>query len=174
MRKSAALAAILACSLLPAAAARAQAPTTTPPIHPIGPAQFFQGLVNGKAGESVIRLACPAVSPVVPRKGHPVAGQYVSVHQLFPPGVTNTLGFTGGASTVAATLFVVSPSAASAASAGIPLAVFGLYDQPMEIPTTLTLPCGGAGTVVFAPVQGGPNARSSTNRVKFEFIAATS
>jgi hypothetical protein len=174
MRKSAALAAILACSLLPAAAARAQEPTPAPPIHPIRPAQFFDGLVNGKAGESVIRLACPAVSPVVPRRGHPVAGQYVSVHQLFPPAATNTLGFTGNASTIAATLYVVSPSAASAVAAGIPLAVFSIYDQSVEIPTTLTLPCGGAGSVVFAPVQGGPNARSSTNRVKFDFIAAAS
>ena len=176
MPKSVVVAAIVAASLLSAGAARADSsapppPSTGPAIHPIRPAQFFDGLVNGTAADSVIRLACP--SPIHPGEtGHPVPGQQVSVHQLFPPTVS-TLGFTGNASTIAATLFVVSPSATTAL-APIPLAVFSLYDRPVAIPATLTLPCGGGGAVVFDPVQGGANARAATNRVKFVSITAVS
>jgi hypothetical protein len=165
MRKSVVVAGILAASLLPAG------PVLAAPIRPIGPRQFFDGLVNTSARNGAIRLACP--SPFhAGETGHPVSGQSVSVHQLFPPVATG-LGFTGGASTIAATLHVVSASTASA-TAPIPLAVFSLYDWPVAIPTTLSLPCGGGGAVVFDPVQGGNASRAYTVRVRFPFIAAVS
>lgn len=167
MRKSALAAAIVAACLLPAGAAQAQSTTPTPAVHPIRPAQFFAGLVNDKARESAIVLACPGPS----RTGHPVAGQHVSVHQLFPPSIDRGLGFTGRASTIAATLRIVSAST-STAVAPIPLAVFSLYDEPVAIPTTLSLPCGGGGAVVFDPVQGGNTAQSFTTKVRFVSITA--
>ncbi len=172
MRKSAIAAAIVAASLLPAGAARAQSPTPSPAIHPIRPAQFFDGLVNDAARESTIRMACPSV--IRPgQTGHPAPGQSVSVHQLYPPSAATGLGFTGAASTIAAVLRVVSPTATTAA-ASIPLAVFSLYDRPVAIPTTLTLPCGGAGAVVFEPVQGGSASQSFTTKVKFVSITPVS
>src|SRR5690349_7455419 len=124
MRKSAVIAVLVAASLLPAGTARAQTPSPGPAVHPIRPNQFFDGLVNGKAGECQIVMACPSVRPAT--TGHPAANQRVSVHQLFPPSVFPELGFTGNASTISAALFRVSPSSASAAP--IPLAVFSLYD----------------------------------------------
>src|SRR5689334_11992936 len=148
MRKSAVVAAILA-SLGWAATALADGPTTSP-IRPIGPDQFFEGMVNGTPGSGTIALVCPRPSAGTPaRFGHPVAGQSVSVHQLFPPTATPAgLGFTGAASTISATLLVVSPSSATAVQP-IPLAVFAYYDDRVAIPTTLKLPCGGSGVVVF-------------------------
>lgn len=178
MRKSAIAAAILTATLLPAGAARAQSttpptPSPVPAVHLIRPAQFFDGLVNDAARESTIRMACPSV--IRPgQTGHPLPGQTVSVHQLFPPSAVPTgLGFTGAASTISATLRVVS-AAATTAAAPIPLAVFSLYDRPVTIPTTLTLPCGGAGAVVFGPVQGGNAAQPFTTTVKFVSITAVS
>ncbi len=157
MRKSAIVATIVAASMLPAGAAHAQ--SSTSPVRKIGPNQFFNGLVNDRASESTIVLACPPIRPAT--TGHPLAGQSVSVHELFPPVIAPGLGFTGGASTIAASLRIISPSATVAASP-LPLAVFSLYDAKVAIPTTLNLPCGGAGAVVFQPVQGGNAAQNDT------------
>jgi hypothetical protein len=167
MRTSAVIAGILAAALAPAGTALADPPASSAPVHRIAPGQFFAGQVNGGR----IVLVCPGPFHAG-ETGHPVAGQSVSVRQLFPPTPTG-LGFTGNASTIAATLFVISPSAGSA-TAPIPLAVFAAYDRPVPIPTTLSLPCGGAGAVGFDPVQGGPDARTSTVRVKFPFLSAAS
>src|SRR5262245_37837966 len=128
MRRFTFVAAIVAAGLLPSAAAQAQSPD--PAVHPIRPNQFFAGLVNDRARESTIVLRCASVS----RTGRPVPGQHVSVRQLFPPSAVSGLGFTGAASTIAATLRIVSPTANAASP--IPLAVFSLYDQPVAIPTT--------------------------------------
>jgi hypothetical protein len=177
MRKSAVVAGIVAASIMSAGTALADDSTTPPPstgpvaaIHPIRPAQYFNGLVNRSAGDGTIQLACPAPFHAG-ETGHPIAGQDVSVRQLFPPSAVSTLGFTGTASTIAASLTVVSATSAIA-TRPIPLAVFSLYDRPVAIPTTLTLPCGGSGAVVFDPVQGGNTARADAVRVKFVFIAA--
>jgi hypothetical protein len=171
MRRSMVVSAVVAASLLPAAAAVADGPpSSVSPLRPVGPGQFFSGLVDGVPGSGAIRLACPAVTRPG-QTGHPVAGQSISLRQQFPPSAApSALGFTGGASTIAASLRIVSPSAATAA-APIALAVFSFYGVQASIPTTLSLPCGGAGAVVFAPVQGGTAARSYTEPVKFPFIS---
>src|SRR3954453_8265124 len=168
MRKFAIVATIVAASLLSAGAAHAQ--STTPPTFKIGPKQYFRGLVNDRTGESTIVLACPPIRPAT--TGHPIAGQSVSVHELFPPTVFPGLGYTGAASTIAASLRIVTASAAVAA-APLPLAVFSVYDEKVAIPTTLSLPCSGAGAVGFQPVQGGNAAQSDSVKVKFVSITAT-
>jgi len=89
-----------------------------------------------------------------------------------PPSIDRGLGFTGPASTIFATLRAISPSATAVALAPLALAVFSLYDVRVAIPTTLNLPCAGAGTVSFDPVQGGSTARASVTQVKFLSIAA--
>src|SRR5262245_16233488 len=170
MRKSAFVAAIVAAWLLPGAA-QAQSPSPDPAVHPIRPGQFFAGLVNDKARDATIAMACPPIS--TSRFGHPVAGQHVSVRQLFPPSLDTGLGFTGRASTISAILRLVSTSTANAIGP-IPLAVFSLYDAPVTIPATLTLPCNGAGAVTFDPVQGGNTAQSFTTRVRFVSITTSS
>jgi hypothetical protein len=174
MRKSMLVAGIVAASLASGGTALADGPSGSP-IRPIGPNQFFEGMVNGTPGSGVIRLVCPppASGSPVRRLGHPVAGQSVSVHQLFPPTAVTSLGFTGAASTISASLLLPSASTATAVEP-IALAVFAYYDAPVAIPTTLKLPCGASGVVVFDPVQGGPTARAYREPVKFPFISATS
>lgn len=54
----------------------------------VGPDQFFTGVVNGVPGNTIvpitIRMAC--FGPIRPgQTGHPMAGQTLAVHQLFPP-----------------------------------------------------------------------------------------
>jgi hypothetical protein len=51
------------------------------------PKQYFTGVINGKDGNTTtpitIRMAC--AGPIRPgQTGHPVAGQTLAVHQLFP------------------------------------------------------------------------------------------
>jgi hypothetical protein len=55
--------------------------------HPVGPKQYFTGVINGKDGNTTIPITitmnCPG--PGRPgRTGHPLAGQTLAVHQLFP------------------------------------------------------------------------------------------
>lgn len=165
MRRSAIVTGILAASILSTGTALADGENTSnaAATRAIGPNQHFTGLVNGSPVDGVIRLRCRTAA----RGGHPVAGQSVSVRRLFPTTPTLT-GFTGNASTIAAALhFPVLSSAASPGPAPIPLAVFSAYEQRVAIPTTLTLPCGGSGVIVFDPVQGGNTARAVRQPVKF-------
>ena len=58
----------------------------------MGPKQYFTGVINGKAGNTTtpitIKMAC--FGPVHPGEtGHPMAGQTLAVHQLFPPGAVS-------------------------------------------------------------------------------------
>ena len=60
----------------------------------VGPKQYFTGVINGKAGNTTIpipiKIACSATGTT----GHPLPGQTLAVHQLFPPGA-GSLGYTG-------------------------------------------------------------------------------
>ena len=56
--------------------------------HPLAPKQYFTGVINGKDGNTTVPITitmnCPG--PGRPgRTGHPLAGQTLAVHQLFPP-----------------------------------------------------------------------------------------
>lgn len=130
-------------------------------IVPIGPNQFFQGLVNGVQDNAQITVACPG--PVSPgQTGHPVSGQTVSVTQV--PASTNTSGYTGSA----ATSIVAGFDTASSSAVRFTFTAYGTQ----EIPTSIYLPCSGSGALSFVPEPTSNTARSDVVKVTFVNIAA--
>jgi hypothetical protein len=136
----------------------------------VGPKQYFTGVINGKDGNTTtpitIEMAC--AGPYRPgQTGHPVAGQTLAVHQLFPPAATvGSLGQTGSDSEIG--VFFSAPPPATAgigAAAGTP--VFTRYDQSQPLPTSLVLPCAGTGTVWFTPIPVVPPSQSATVPVQY-------
>jgi hypothetical protein len=134
----------------------------------VGPNQFFTGVINGHDGNTtipiVIRMACfGAIRPG--ETGHPMAGQTLAVHQLFPPTTTaGSLGFTGNDSQIGV-FFNTVPPVARSSSASTPN--FRRYDVTKPLSTSLTLPCGGSGTVYFVPIPVIPPSRAATVPVEF-------
>jgi len=132
----------------------------------VGPKQYFTGVINGKDGNTTtpitIRMAC--AGPIRPgQTGHPVAGQTLAVHQLFPPA-SGSLGYTGNDSRIGVS-FAAPPSAA--AQPGVTAPLFTRHDRPQPLPTSLTLPCAGTGTVWFTPIPVVPPSRAATVPVRF-------
>jgi hypothetical protein len=113
----------------------------------VGAKQYFYGEFFGLTSATppdVLQVSCSGAADT----GHPVADQYVAAHQIFPPVVT-TYGYTGNHGTeidvnlvyTIGTLTVSTPT----------FATLTYYDTRAEIPTSLTLPCSGTGTLVFTP-----------------------
>ena len=79
-----------------------------------------------------------------------MAGQYVAAHQIYPP-VATTTGYTGNdAAEINVNLFY------SQGTISVLTPVFATlryYDQKVEIPTALTVPCNGTGVLDFTPVR---------------------
>jgi hypothetical protein len=129
----------------------------------VGPKQYFTGVINGKAGNTTvpipIKMACAAPNGT----GHPVKGQTLAVHQLFPPA-GGSVGYTGKDSRIG--VFFDAPPPAGAKLATSP-PVFTRYDKPQPLPTSVTLPCSGTGTVYFAPLPVVPPAQVAAVPVKF-------
>ena len=133
---------------------------------PVGPKQYFTGVINGKDGNTTIpitiTMAC--VGPIKPGEtGHPLPGQTLAVHQLFPPAA-GSLGYTGNDSEIGV-FFNAPPPVAAGPTATTP--VFTRYDRPQPLSTSLTLPCAGTGTVYFTPIPVIPPSRSATVPVRF-------
>lgn len=125
---------------------------------PIGPNQFFIGLVTGNHTNAVIYVVCPG--PSFPgQTGHPESGQNVSVSQ----SSTTTSGFTGS---LANSIVVSLPP--SATTGGITLKY---YDTPAAIPTSLLLPCSGTAKVSYNPEPTSPTAKPDVVTVTFINIA---
>jgi hypothetical protein len=122
------------------------------PIAPIGPNQFFAGLVNGSTGPAIIRMAC--FGRVVPgEKGHPMPGQTLEVKFLgkVPPAqITRDVGFTGPVGHEVGVFFGPLPPG-GAASTGGPV-IFARYGVTKPIPASILLPCSGSGSVPFIPI----------------------
>lgn len=134
--------------------------------RPVGPKQYFTGVINGTDGNTTtpitIKMAC--AGPHHPgQTGHPVAGQTLAIHQLFPPA-SGTLGYTGNDSMIGV-FFTAPPPAGAGPRTGIP--VFTRYDRPKPLPTSLVLPCAGTGTVWFAPIPVVPPSRAATAPVRY-------
>jgi len=155
-RLAAAATVALGAALVPAATAAAQDPL------PITPNTSFIGLANGKSVDAVITVVCPG--PITPSSvGHPVAGQTAEVRSVQP--TATSAGFTGSLGRE----IVAGFTSASSASQAL---VFTSYYAPAAIPTTWLLPCGGTGTMTFAPEPTSPTARSYSLTVTFLNIAA--
>lgn len=132
----------------------------------VAPKQYFTGVINGKAGNTTtpitIKMAC--AGPSHPgQTGHPRAGQTLAVHQLFPPA-SGTLGYTGSDSMIGV-FFTAPPPGVVAARAAT--TIFTRYDRSRPLPTSLTLPCAGTGTVWFSPIPVVPPSRAATVPVRY-------
>src|ERR1700733_9139528 len=83
----------------------------------VGHKQYFTGVINGTDGNTAtpipIQMAC--FGPLTPGEtGHPMAGQTLAVHQLFPPASSGgSLGYTGKDSEIEV-LFQAPPGATAA------------------------------------------------------------
>lgn len=133
----------------------------------VGPRQYFTASVNGQTGETipvVIKVVCPGPSS----SGHPLAGQTVAIHEIFPPsGGTIALGYTGKHATSIGVFITAPPAATAPATTHINLTRYG----SKAIPTTLTLPCAGRGYASFVPMPLDPSAHAVVVPVTFENIA---
>lgn len=152
---------ILALGPAAAAVAAVQDPV------PIGPNEYFSGLVNGSTGvtsAAVIQTNC--FGPVQPgQTGHPLAGQSVEVELAQPPVSANgDIGFTGNATSI--TAFLSWPFPASTTPTQL-VAKFSDYYVKEPIPVTLTVPCGGQGAVTFTPASSSTTGRPATVVVTF-------
>ena len=118
---------------------------------PIRPHQHFGGLVNGRSANVTVAMAC--FGPIRPgQTGHPMANQPLEVIQGPYGGYTGSLG----KSVVAR--FREDPSVA---------VQFTHYGVTQLIPTSLELPCGGQGLVVFSPEPSSPTAKAATVTVNY-------
>jgi hypothetical protein len=139
--------------------------------HRIGPDQYFAGVINGTDGNTVtpipVQMGC--FGPITPGEtGHPLAGQTLAVHQLFPPVASSGLGQTGDDSSIDVFFGAVPPGAGHASGARSKTVQFTHYDKIKALPTSLTLPCSGTGTVWFVPVPVTPPSQSEAVPVQFE------
>ncbi len=143
-----------------AASASAAAHRAADPV-PIDHNQYFSGFVNNSPpGAAVIKVLCPG--PV--NTGHPLAHQPVEVKPV-PGSTAADVGFTGSKGRkIAASLFY-GPAVAV-------LANFTSYYVKKDIPTNITVPCSGSGTVVFAPSPTSKTARSAMLSVTFLNVGA--
>jgi hypothetical protein len=113
----------------------------------VGPKQYFYGEVFGLssvAASNVIEVACAGPETT----GHPAAGQYVAAHQIFPP-VTTTTGYTGNDGTEIDVSLIYSVGTITVLTPTFATLLY--YDQKVEIPTSLTVPCNGSGVLDFTP-----------------------
>jgi len=147
----------------------ASAGAAIPPEGKVGPRQYFEGLVNRQAGIGgpvPIKMACfGAVHPG--EKGHPMAGQTVAVTRPLVMAVGHA-GYTGKQATSIVAFFGPPPPTAVTAAPSASTVTFKRYDVKKPIPTSLTLPCAGTGTVTFVPMpQSPPSSRDAIVRVSY-------
>jgi hypothetical protein len=150
--------AALALTLAPAMSAGAK-PLQDP--VPIGPNEYFTGLVNNHPpGAAVIYVVCPGPEGVT---GHPAGNQPVEV-ETTPATSAADIGYTGSAGDAIS-------AALGAATATITIANFTSYFVKQYIPTSIEVPCSGTGTVAFIPSPWSSTAKTATLAVTFENIA---
>jgi hypothetical protein len=135
----------------------------------VRPKQYFTGVINGTNGNTAnpitIQMAC--FGPLTPGEtGHPMSGQTVAVHQLFPPSDVGSIGRTGHDAKIEVFFNAVPPGRARARGAAGSV-VFTRYDKTKTLPTSVTLPCAGTGTVWFTPIAVVPPSRSASVPVQF-------
>jgi len=123
---------------------------------PIGPDQYFSGLVNGQVAHATIRMAC--FGPIRPGEtGHPFAGQTVEALPA-PVSTTSDIGFTGSAAH-AIDVHFPTPTVAN-----VPVTLRD-YAVTAPIPVSFSLPCFGSGQVTFVPQPTRPTARPASQAI---------
>jgi hypothetical protein len=146
-------------ALAGAGPARAGGPVQDP--VPVGPHQFFAGVVNHHRARAVIQVVCggPATT------GHPQAGQKVKV-VLAGRHSSPRPGFTGRAAH-RIRVWLTWPSAVAAGSP-VRVGTFTSYFVAKPIPVSVRVPCSGRGLMIFVPVPGSRRTRSALVHVRFE------
>lgn len=132
---------------------------------PIGPRQYFNGEVFGPISSSVNSdvIAVECAGPEA--DGHPAPGQYVAVHEIFPP-VINTVGYTGLFGSAIDANLIWSQGTITVVTH---IATLTAYDVKAPIPTTITVPCNGPGVMSFTPTPDPDGTgRASNVNVTFE------
>jgi hypothetical protein len=133
----------------------------TAPSIPIGHNQRFVGVVNGATTHASIRLTCRG--PVGKgHTGHPLPGQFVEA----TPGVfaNAPVGFTGAAGDALTVALLLREPLGQVQR--FPIGTITAYGTKVPIPETLTLPCVGAGRVVFVPTPTSATARTAAVPVR--------
>jgi hypothetical protein len=126
----------------------------------VGSDQAFVGRVNGSFNRATIAMAC--FGPVYPGEtAHPMSGQTIEVLSPLPPTAVGPIhpGNTGSSATrIVAVLRGPLP---------VVLARFTSYFQTKAIPTSVELPCSGAGVVRFVPKPASARAKPAWVTVSF-------
>lgn len=153
-RLAAATAGLLLAGLGTATASAAVPPVSDP--VPVGPGIFFAGDVDGASSNAQILTGC--FGPTTPGEtGHPLAGQYVEA--VAAAGGTAASGYTG---TAASEILVTLTTANGGVTTATTLATIGDFFVKVAIPTSITVPCDGPGTVSFIPLPTSPTAVTAT------------
>jgi hypothetical protein len=143
------------------AGAASAAPRQVHDPIPIRPDMYFKGYVNNHPpGKAVIKVACALGATT----GKPVGGQPVEVEPMPATSSVTDLGYTGSAGDKI-TASLIQPTAA----AGV--IVFTSFYVKEDIPTTITVPCSGTGTMTFAPSPTSKTAKTAKLSVTFKNIA---
>jgi hypothetical protein len=127
---------------------------------PVGPDQAFVGRVNGSFHRAEIAMAC--FGPVYPGEtAHPRPGQTLEVLSPLPPTAVGPIhpGNTGSSATRIVAVLRGDPP--------VVLARFTDYFQTKSIPTSVELPCAGAGVVRFVPKPTSSTAEPAWVSVSF-------
>jgi hypothetical protein len=128
---------------------------------PIEPNQTFSGYINNHPpGNAVITVVCPGAA----NTGHPIGRQPVEVKPT-PASTTQDSGFTGSKGKKITASLAYGPAI-------VHLDTFTSYYVPEFIPTSITVPCSGTGTVFFTPSPGSKTAKAALLTVTFVNIGA--
>jgi hypothetical protein len=145
-----------ALSMAVGGAAMAATPRQVHDPVPIGHNQYFSGYVNGHPpGAAVIKVACVVGATT----GHPLGDQPVEVKPVAASSAAE-VGFTGskGDKITAA----LSPTTTASI-----IASFTSYYVKKDIPTSISVPCSGTGTMLFVPSPTSKTARTARLTVTF-------
>jgi hypothetical protein len=145
--------------LAAAAGAAALAPAAPAAATAVGPQQYFQGLVDMRTADATIGVLCAGPAAL----GHPLPDQTVAVQLVVPP-ITTDRGYTGlDATSIVAVLSWPTPVSPTPP---VRIASFTGYGTA-AIPTNITVPCAGTGTMAFVP---NPNDGGHAATVAVTFV----